>query len=194
MLDGGALLIDYTATTDADTVCNLTNHSFFNLNGCGNGEVKDHLVTIAADRFTAVGEDLIPTGERPSVDGTPFDFRTPHTIGERLSDEFFGYDQNFMLCPSEKRTACGYTLPVVATVEAEALRMTVLTDQPCMQFYTGLYLKGESPRLKDGSGKRPYAGLCMEAQVEQDAPNRGEAILRPGEVYRQRTVYAIEKK
>ncbi len=193
-LEGGALLIDYTATADADTVCNLTNHAYFNLNGCGNGEVKEHVVTIAADRVTATDSELIPTGDRPSVEGTPLDFRTPHTIGERLSDDFIGYDHNLWLAPVEQRELCGYMLPVAATVEGEALRMTVLTDQPCMQFYTANFFKGDSPRLKDGSGKHPFAGFCMETQLEPDAPNRGEAILRAGETYRHRTVYALEKK
>lgn len=193
-LEGAALLIDYTATTDADTVCNLTNHAYFNLNGCGNGEVKEHLVTIAADRVTAVDGELIPTGERTSVDGTPLDFRLPHTIGERLGGDFEGYDHNLWLAPTEEREICGCRLPVVATVQGEALRMTVFTNQPCLQFYTANFLVGDSPRLKDGSGKRPFAGFCMETQLEPDAPNRGDAILRVGETYRHRTVYALERK
>ncbi len=193
-LDGGALLIDYTAKTDADTVCNLTNHAYFNLDGCGCGDVKEHSVVLCGDKVTAVDEELLPTGEHIDVVGTPFDFLTAHTIGERLSEDFTGYDHNYVLAPTETVDLCGYTLPLAATVEGKSLRMTVATDQPCMQLYTANFLKGDSPRLKGGSGKKPFAGFCMETQLEPDSPNRGGAILRAGETYRHRTVYSVEKK
>ncbi len=190
-LDGGALTIDYTACCDADTVCNLTNHSYFNLNGCGNGIVKEHTVTIHAEHYTAVNDELIPTGERPAVEGTPFDFRTPHTIGERLSPAFPGYDHNYILSVNDKDER---GVGTAAIVEGEEITMTVLTDQPCMQFYTAGFLTGGRPRLKGGARKQPFAGFCMETQLEPDSPNHGGAILRRGETYRHTTVYAVTKK
>lgn len=193
-LEGASLSIDYTARCDADTVCNLTNHSYFNLNGCGSGDVKGHRVLLFGDRYTEVDGELIPTGNRPGVVGTPFDFLTVHTIGERIDGNFKGYDHNYLLSPTESETACGYTLPVAAVVEGERLRMTVLTDQPCMQFYTANFLKGDSPKLKGGYTKHPMAGFCMETQLEPDSPNRGEAILRAGEVYRHTTVYSLTER
>lgn len=192
-LVGGSLLIDYFATTDADTVCNMTNHAYFNLDGCGCGDVKAHRIVLHADRVTAVDRELIPTGEHIPVGGTPLDFLTAHTIGERLSESFAGYDHNYVLSPSETVELCGYRLPLAATVEGKSLRMTVATDQPCLQLYTPSSFGGDSPRFKDGSAKRPFAGFCMEAQLEPDSPNRGGGILRAGETYRHRTVYSVER-
>ncbi len=193
-LEGSSLSIDYTARSDADTVCNLTNHSFFNLNGCGSGDVKGHRVLLFANRYSKVDRTLIPTGEHPEVVGTPFDFLTVHTIGERLDESLVGYDHNYLLAPTERATVCGYELPIAAVVEGDRLRMTVLTDQPCMQFYTANYLVEKSPKFKGGYEKHPLAGFCMEAQFEPNSPNRGEAILRASETYRHTTVYSLTER
>ena len=193
-LEGAALSIDYTATTDADTICNLTNHSYFNLNGCGSGDVKGHRVLLFGDRYTEVDSTLIPTGNRPEVVGTPFDFLSVHTIGERVDENFKGYDHNYILSPTEQAEANGFSLPIAAVVEGDRLRMTVLTDQPCMQFYTANFLSGDSPKLKGGYTKHPMAGFCMETQFEPDSPNNGGAILRAGETYRHTTVYSFTER
>lgn len=192
-LEGAALSIDYTAETDADTVCNLTNHAYFNLNGYGSGTVLAHTVTIAADRYTETDEELIPTGNRFSVAGTPCDFREPHTIGERLDGDFRGYDHNYWLVDAEPVEISGFRLPLVATASAGKLRLNVYTDQRCLQFYTANSLSGDHPRLKGGYKKMPYAAFCFESQEEPDSPSRGGAILRKGEVYRHRTVYEIKQ-
>ena len=192
-LCGSSLSIDYTATSDADTVCNLTNHSYFNLNGCGNGDVKGHRMLLFAQRYSKVDAELIPTGEHPEVTGTPLDFLTVHTIGERLGEEFAGYDHNYILTPSEHRTVCGYELPIVAVAEGDRLRMTVLTDQPCIQLYTPRGFSAGGPNFRGGYEKLPFAGFCLEAQLEPDSPNNG-VFLRAGETYRHTTVYSLTER
>ena len=182
-LDGATLSIHYTATSDADTPVSLTNHSYFNLDGIG-GSILDHRITIHADRYTAVDDELIPTGERPSVEGTEYDLRNARRIGEKEG----GFDTNFML---SKIANAAHPLPA-ATVEGTDLSLTVYTTCPCIQLYTGCVLEG-TPDFRGGIKKAKFTAYCLETQFEPDAPNRGEAILRAGEVYDHTTVYFPKK-
>lgn len=189
----GELLLDITATSDRATVVNLTNHSFFNLEGMAAGDILQHRLHIAADRFLAVDETAIPLQEPPrDVTGTPFDFRQPHPIGARIRqpDEQLrrgrGYDHNFCLAPADG-------LRLAARVEAprSGRIMELHTDQPGLQLYSGNFLDG-SVAGKHGRLHRQADAFCLEPQIWPDAPNRPDfpsARLAPGEIYRHRTLY-----
>ncbi|MBR5044937.1 MAG: galactose mutarotase [Clostridia bacterium] len=193
-LTGYALSIEYEAKSDKDTVCNLTNHSYFNLNGCGSGDVLNHVARIFADAYTEVDDELIPTGNRPDVTGTAFDFRAPRAIGERIAETGSGYDHNFILATKPPFPIAGYSLPPAAIVTGDKLVMSVYTDQRCVQFYTANFLSGDRPRLKGGAVKHKHAAFCLETQEEPDSPNRGGAILRAGDLYHTVTVYEVKPK
>jgi aldose 1-epimerase len=191
-LDDGALRIEYSATTDKDTVLNLTNHSYFNLAGQANGEVLGHIVKIDASRFAPVDASLIPTGEIKSVAGTPFDFRTPHAIGERINanDEQLrfgmGYDQNFVLDHANGRLA--EAAEVYEPTTGRILR--VLTTEPGLQFYSGNHLDG-SITGKQGRVYKPRVAFCLETQHFPDSPNQPNfptTELKPGQKFHSITV------
>jgi aldose 1-epimerase len=184
------LTIDYHATTDAPTVVNLTNHTYFNL-ACS-GDILSHELTLDADYFTPAGRGLIPTGEVRSVAGTPMDFRTPQRIGERIDtrDEQLivggGYDCNWVV------KGGGGSLRRAATVRelGSGRAMVVLTTQPGVQFYTGNFLDGKLQGKKRVYTRR--SGLCLETQHYPDSPNKPDfpsTMLRPGERYHERTVF-----
>ncbi len=192
-LNAGALRIDYSATTDKDTVLNLTNHSYFNLAGQGKGEVLGHVVKIDAARFTPVDSSLIPTGELKSVQGTPFDFRTPHAIGERIDSNNeqlrlgMGYDHNFVLDHPEGQLA--EAAEVYEPTTGRMLR--VLTTQPGVQFYTGNHLDG-SITGKGGVVYKPRFAFCLETQHFPDSPNHPSfpsTELKPGQKFHSVTVF-----
>jgi aldose 1-epimerase len=187
------LKIDYKATTNMKTVLNLTNHSYWNLAGAGSGDILGHKMMIAAGKFTPVDSTLIPTGELKSLDGSPFDFRTPTAIGERIDKDDQqlkfgkGYDHNYVIDAADgSLKQCA-----LVTDPGSGRTMEVLTTQPGVQFYTGNFLDGT---LK-GKGGKVYGhrgAFCLETQHFPDTPNKPAfptAELKPGEEYRHTTVY-----
>jgi aldose 1-epimerase len=193
LTDANEFTIDYEATADKPTVVNLTHHSFFNLGGEGAGDILNHELQIIADKFTPVDEGLIPTGALKPVAGTPFDFNKPTAIGARINHEDIqlkygkGYDHNWVL----KREGEGLSLAAVITEPTSGRAMEVWTTEPGLQFYSGNFLDGSD--IGKGGKKYEYrTAFCLEAQHFPDSPNKPEfpsTVLKPGEVYTQKTVY-----
>ena len=196
-LEGSDLVIDYFARPEGKTPIALTNHAFFNLHGDFSKIIFDHSATIYADRYTKVNEKLIPTGERPTVADTPFDFNEPHVIGSRLDDNFRSYDHNYILSPKEHIVHSGKYLGLGAKVDNGILELSVYTDQPCVQFYTAGFLGsgkfGDAPAFKGGVTPVKFGAFCLEAQTEPNCVNHGEAIYDAGQIYTQTTVYSVRK-
>ncbi|MDR3184285.1 MAG: galactose mutarotase [Prevotellaceae bacterium] len=189
--------ITYEAETDKPTVVNLSNHTFFNLKGEATGSITGHILTINAGHITPVNTVLIPTGELLPVDGTPFDFRTPVRIGERIGHDHVqlqngaGYDHNWVL-GSAKKDAVELA---VTLLEPESGRiMEVYTDQPGVQFYSGNFFDGKA----NGKYGKPIAfreALALETQHFPDSPNQPSfpsTRLNPGEVYRHTCIYKFK--
>lgn len=187
-----ALRIDYHGTTDRPTLLNPTHHSYFNLTGDPSQTILDEQLTIDADQTTQVGAGLIPTGKLVNVAGTPMDFRRPTRIGARIGavdDQLAlgrGYDHNWVLNhPGKLRQAAELF------DGRSGIVMHVLTDQPGLQFYSGNFLDG-SIHGKHGVAYQQRSALCLEAQLFPDAPHHPHfpsATLRPGQTYRQTTIY-----
>ena len=183
------LKISYEAETDKKTPVNLTNHAYWNLKGEGNGDVLGHVLRLEADSYTAVDSaaNLIPTGEILSVAGTPFDFTSPHAIGERIAQVEGGYDHNFVL------RGGGGKLALAARVEepGSGRAMEIYTDQPAIQLYTGNFLDGTIAG-KGGKAYQKHSAFCLETQHFPDSPNHPNfpsTILEPGQKYRTVTVH-----
>jgi aldose 1-epimerase len=193
-LAADAIRIDYGATATRPTVLNLTNHSYFNLAGEGAGSVEGHELMVAADAFTPVTAELIPTGEIRPVAGTPFDFRRPKPIGAGIRDRDEqilrgrGYDHNFVLRPNPSGEA---RIAARARDPASGRVMEALTTEPGVQLYTANFLNGRH-RGAGGRAYRQSDGFCLETQHFPNSPNEAgfpSTVLRPGETFRSRTEY-----
>ncbi|MDA3880798.1 MAG: galactose mutarotase [Prolixibacteraceae bacterium] len=193
LTDDNAVSIEYTATTDKATVCNLTHHSYFNLSGAGAATINDHVLMIDADSITPVDETLIPTGELASVAGTPFDFTSPMEIGKRVNSDHQqmtfggGYDHNWVLNKDDNSVTLAARLYSPVT----NIQMDVLTDKPGLQFYGGNFLDG-STTGKRGLAYEYRSALCLETQHFPDSPNKPQfpsTTLMPGETYKHVCIY-----
>ncbi len=195
-LTDNVLRLDYSATADRATVVNLTNHSYFNLNGDDEGDILDHEILLNADRYTPTNAALIPTGELAAVAGTPLDFREATRVGLRINDaheqlEFAGgYDHNFVL-----NGETGDLKLAAKLYDARSGRsMTVATTQPGVQFYSGNFLDGTYTGRRGASYTR-YKGLCLETQHFPDSPNHPQfpaTLLKPGETMHSATTFTFD--
>jgi len=198
LTENNELKIVYSATTDKNTVINLTHHSYFNLAGAGNGDILNHQLTLYADKFTPTDDGSIPNGELKSVKGTPFDFLTATAIGARINqaDEQLkfgnGYDHNWVL----NKTDNSLTLAATVFEPTSGRVLEVSTTERGLQFYAGNYLDG-AIKGKNGQNYPHRTGFCLEAQNFPDAPNKQNfpsSVLKKGETYSQTTIYKFSAK
>lgn len=199
LTDDNAIDLQYEATTDKETVVNLTNHSYFNLSGDGNNTILNDSLTIHADAFTPVDDTFMTTGEIAPVEGTPMDFRTPTAIGERIDNYDYeqlkngdGYDHNWVL------NTGGDVTQVAATVYSPAtgIQLDVYTNEPGVQVYTGNFLDG-TVTGKNGAVYAKRNAICLETQKYPDSPNKPDwpsPYLKPGEKYSSRCIYKFSVK
>ncbi|MDH6533868.1 galactose mutarotase [Parabacteroides sp. 52] len=195
LTEDNQVVISYQATTDKPTVLNLTNHSYFNLSGAGDPYIGDHILEINADYYLPTDNTAIPYGPKEKVEGTPMDFRTPFEVGARINDDFEqlifgkGYDHTYILNKE------GNELSFCARCSSPktGIIMETYTTEPGVQLYTGNWMTGNF----EGKNKQRYperAALCLETQHFPDSPNKPEypsTVLRPGEVFQSKTIYAF---
>lgn len=191
--------VDYQAITDKATHVNISHHSFFNLKGEGRGTILDNVMTIAASQTTPVDDELIPTGEVTPVDGTPFDFRTPHLIGERINQDDVqlanggGYDHNWVL---DRKSDDDMEFAVSVYEPTTGRYMEVFTDQPALQFYSGNFFDGTTEG-KYGRTLNYRESLALETQKYPDTPNHPQfpsTLLIPGQTYTHHCIYKFSTK
>ena len=192
--DDNSLTLSIKATTDAPTIINLTNHTYWNLDGEDSGSILDHVLKLNASRWLATSEALIPTGELSPVEGTPMDFRTAKPIGRDIKADFpalkygKGYDNCWVL-----DGAPGLKLAAELSSAVSGRRLEIWTDQPAAQVYTGNWLDG-SPLSKSGRPYRDYDGVAIECQGFPDAPHHPDfpsCVLRPGETYSRKIIFKL---
>lgn len=196
LTDRDELRIQYTAQTDKPTILNLTNHTYFNLAGAGNGNILGHQIRLHASHYTPVDKTLIPTGEIKDVAGTAFDLRKWTTIGDKIEHaggKPVGYDHNFVL---DRYPVARPALAAEVRDPASGRLLKVYTDQPGIQFYSGNFLDG-AIKGKRGKVYRQHDAFCLETQHFPDSPNHADfpsTVLRPGETFRSTTVYKFSAK
>ncbi len=195
LTDGGALSMEYIAASDADTVVNLTNHSYFNLAGEGRGDILDHTLQLRCDRFTECDSETLPTGRVLTVEGTPMDFTREKPLGREIFaddpqlTQCRGYDHNLIFSPGASGALAEAWCPRSGIV------LSVHTSQPAVQLYTGNYIDSDTaPAGKGGTRYPRYGGFCLETQHYPCSPNFPQfptTVLRAGQTYRETTVYTF---
>ena len=191
-LDENALIIEYKATSDKKTPVNLTNHSYFNLDGFG-GDIKSHKMQVYADTYAALDKENIPTGAMLPIQNTRYDFSNLRTIGDELLDEGVEYDVHFNIFSDIFKSFSKKALPLAVTLENDDLRLSMYTDREGFQIYSGGCIE-LCKELKGGVRPVRYGGICLEAQDVPNGVRRGLGIYGEGRDYTQTTVYTVEKK